>query len=230
MIALDKTTGKKVWQHDEPGGKADAFIGSWSTPILAKVGDRDELIVGVPKKLKSFDPKTGKELWSCDGLGDLVYNSPAISADGIVVAFSGYHGPAIACKAGRSGDITATHRLWQQKGTPQRIGSPVILGEHCYLVGENGVGNCFELKTGKDLWKKRVIDGNTWSTLLHADGKFYIHDFNANTFILDASPDFKEPTRNSLGAKEQTHSTMAISDGEIYLRTFRHLYCLSEKK
>jgi outer membrane protein assembly factor BamB len=234
LVALDKTTGKKVWRHEEPGGKdgmkGKEWIGSWTTPIVAKVAGHDELILGVPRKLKAFDPKTGTELWSCDGLGDLVYTSPAISADGIVVAFSGFHGPAIACKAGGSGDVTKTHRLWQQKGNPQRIGSPVIVGEHCYLVGENGSANCFEVKTGKDLWKDRVGNANTWSTLLYAEGKFYLHDWRANTYLLEAAPAFKELGRNSLGNKAETRSTMAISDGEIFIRTFRHLWCIGEKK
>jgi outer membrane protein assembly factor BamB len=235
LAALDKTTGKKIWQHDEPGGKSGIgskdWLGSWTTPIIARVRDRDELILGVSKKLKGFDPKTGKELWSCDGLGDLVYTSPAISADGIVVALSGYGGPALACQAGGNGDVTPSHRLWHHaKGNPQRIGSPVILGDYCYLVSETGLAHCFHVKTGKDLWKERVADDKTWSTLLYADGKFYLTDFNANTFILDASPTFKQLARNSLGKDEQTKSTPAISDGEIFLRTFRHLYCISAKK
>ena len=234
LLALDKTTGKKVWQHDIPGGKDGlkdkAWLGSWSTPIIAKVQGRDELIVGVPKKLKAFDPKTGKELWSCDGLGDLVYTSPAIDKNGIVVAFSGYGGPALACPAGGNGDVTEA-RLWHHaKGNPQRIGSPVILGEHCYLVSENGIAHCFDIKTGKDLWKERLTTANTWSSLLYADGKFYLTDFNANTTIFEASPTFKLLGRNSLGDKEQTRSTLAFSEGEIFLRTYRHLWCISAKK
>src|SRR3712207_7624304 len=50
-------------------------LGSWSTPIIARVHGRDELILSVPHKVKAFDPGTGKELWSCDGLGPLVYRS-----------------------------------------------------------------------------------------------------------------------------------------------------------
>jgi hypothetical protein len=66
LIALDKTTEKKVWQHDEPGGKSGVgtsdWVASWATPPIAKVSDHDELILAAPKKLKAFDPKTGKEL------------------------------------------------------------------------------------------------------------------------------------------------------------------------
>jgi outer membrane protein assembly factor BamB len=234
LVALDKVTGKKVWQHDEPGGsdgtKGKTWIGSWSTPIVARVADRDELILSVPDKVKAFDPATGKELWSCAGLSKLVYTSPTISADGIVVAFSGYGGPALAVRAGGNGDVTATHRLWLQKTNPQRIGSPVILGEHAYLVSETGIAHCFDLKTGKDLWNKENLHSKTWSTLIHADGKLFITDLKAETLVLDPSPTFKQRGRNSLGPKEQTRATLAIADGEIYLRTFRHLYCIGTVK
>src|ERR1051325_7612872 len=104
LLALDKNTGKKIWQHDEPGGsdgiKNKDWLGSWSTPVIVRLADREELILSCSLKLKGFDPKTGKELWSCDGLGKLVYTSPTVSEDGIVVAFSGYGGPCLACKAG----------------------------------------------------------------------------------------------------------------------------------
>src|SRR5262249_43446953 len=135
LLAVNKKTGEKVWQHDEPGGKfgkmTSEWVGSWSTPIVVKVGDHDELILSVPEKVKGFDPATGKELWSCLGLGKLVYTSPVCSTDGIVMAMSGYHGPALAVRLGGKGDVTETHRLWHQsKGQPQRIGSPILVGEH----------------------------------------------------------------------------------------------------
>src|SRR5262249_47267918 len=55
LVAVDKKSGAKVWQHDETGSKPEAFFGSWGTPLITKVGDHDELLLGVPKKLKGFD-------------------------------------------------------------------------------------------------------------------------------------------------------------------------------
>ena len=160
LVALNKKTGEEVWRHEEPGGhpglkKGDPWVGSWSTPVIAKVGDREELILSVPKKVKGFDPKTGKELWVCDGLTDLVYTSPVVSPDGIVVAMSGYGGSALAVRAGGSGNVTKTHRLWHHPRNPQRIGSCVIVGEHAYLVQRGGAGFLLRAEDGQGPVERR---------------------------------------------------------------------------
>jgi outer membrane protein assembly factor BamB len=231
LLALNKVDGKKVWQHDEPGGNANAFIGSWSTPVIAKVGERDDLVVCVPKYVKGFDPKTGNERWSCGGMGPLCYTTPVVTADGIVVAFSGFHGPALAVRAGGEGDVTKTHRLWHDvKGRrPQRIGSPVLVGEHCFLISESGEAHCFDVKTGKDLWEARPLELKTWSSpIATADGKLLVSSFTGDTVVLATSPEFKQLGRNSLG-KERVNATIAIADGELFVRSYRHLWCIAKR-
>lgn len=232
LLAVNKKTGVKVWEKDIPGGadgiKNKNWFGSWSTPIIVKVDGHDEMVVGVPKQLKGYDPATGTELWSCDGLGNLVYTSPAFG-NGVFVQMSGFHGPALAVRAGGKGDITKTHRLWHHaQKVPQRIGSPVIVGPHVYIVNADGTAQCFELETGKDVWEKERIPGSTWSSLIHADGKFYINTMNGDTVVLAANPKFQILARNSLN--ETNLSTVAISNGEIFIRTYKHLWCIGEKK
>ncbi|HKB35139.1 MAG TPA: PQQ-binding-like beta-propeller repeat protein [Gemmataceae bacterium] len=232
LLAVDRRSGKTVWEHNEPGGVDGItnkdWVGSWSTPIIARVGGRDELILSVPLKVKGFDPNSGKELWSCAGLGKLVYTSPVCSAGGIVVAMSGYGGPSLAVRAGGSGDVTKTHRLWQHPSNPQRIGSPVIVGEHAYLINEQGLGQCFELKTGKDVWMKERAASATWGSLVVAGDRFYITTQNGETVILSASPEFKVLGRNRLN--ETTRASVAVSDGELFIRTYKHLWCISKKQ
>jgi outer membrane protein assembly factor BamB len=231
LLAVNKTTGQTVWEHDEPGGNVGAdpsqWRGSWSTPLVIKVADHDELILSVPDKLKGFDPKTGKELWSCSGLGPLVYTSP-VHAEGIIVAMSGYHGPAMAVRAGGKGDVTATHRLWQHTSSiPQRIGSPVIVGDYIYILNEPGTAQCFELKTGKSLWDKARVGDKSWASLVAADGKLYVTDHGGTTIVLAADPKFKVIAKNPLG--EPVRASIAVSNGELFLRTYKHLWCISAK-
>src|SRR5438874_12793512 len=111
---------------------------------------------------------------------------------------SGYGGPALAVRAGGSGDLTKTHRLWVHKDNPQRIGSPVILGEHAYLINEPGLAQRFELKTGKDLWQKKRAASATWSSLVAVGDRLYVITQEGETVGLSAGPEFKVLARNPL--------------------------------
>jgi outer membrane protein assembly factor BamB len=232
LVAYDKKTGAEKWRHEEPGGASGLgedkkWIGSWSTPLIVKIGDHDELILTVPQKVLAFNPDTGKELWSCAGMGNLVYTSPLCSKDGVVVAMSGFHGPALAVRAGGKGDVTKTHRLWHQtKSMPQRIGSGIIVDKHVYILNADGVCLCLDLETGDKVWSQRLAD--TWSSMVQVDDHLYINDRNANTYILKVGTKFEEPLRNNLG--EHMDASLAISDGDIFIRTYKQLWCISEKK
>jgi outer membrane protein assembly factor BamB len=233
LLAVNKANGEKVWEHQEPGGAYGQdrnWVGSWSTPLVMRVGDHDELILGVPEKLKGFDPKTGKEIWSCAGLGKLVYTSPVCSADGMVVAMAGFHGPAMAVRAGGKGEVTRTHRLWHQSAkVPQRIGSPVIVGDYAYILNDNGIVQCLDLKTGADAWEgKRLTGSSTWGSMVAAGDRLYVTTRDGDTFILAASPKFEQLAKNSLG--EPVYASIAVSDGELFIRSYNNLWCIGDKK
>jgi outer membrane protein assembly factor BamB len=234
LLAVDKNTGQRVWQHNEPGGmlgeegKGATWAGSWTTPIIIRIDGHDELVLGVPEKVKGFDPKMGTELWSCDGLGKLVYTTPVATSDGIVVVMSGYGGPALAVKAGGKGDVTKTHRLWHHtKGNPQRIGSGVIAGEHLYLLNEKDVAICLDVKSGKEVWRER-LPGTSWSSMVLVDQRIYVTNQAGDCYVIAAAPKFEQLAVNSLG--ETVLSSIAISDGEILIRSHKHLWCIQEKK
>jgi len=229
LLAVNKKTGAKVWETTEKGSEPGKFEGSWSTPIIVKSEGRDQMILGVPNKLKGYDPKTGKELWSCDGLTSLVYTSP-LYADGIAVAMSGYGGSALAVKLGGGGDITKS-RLWHHPKNSQRIGTGVIVGEHLYMVEEDGRPHCFELKTGNEVWQSQYDKrptGGAWGSMIHVDGKLYITDRGGTTTIFAANPKFEVLGQNRLG--EHTDASIAVSNGDLFIRTYKTLWCISEKK
>lgn len=234
MLAVDKKTGKTVWEKDQD-------YGSWSTPIIVDVKGHDELIVGFSRDLKGkpitesgylhgFDPKTGDELWKCQGLNSYCYASP-LYADGIAVGMSGYNGSALAVKLGGTGDITAD-RLWHHPRNIQRVGSGVIVKDHVYIVDENSVPRCYDLKTGDEKWKVEKRPGRasvTWGSMVHADGKLYVLMRNGDTLVFAADPTYNLLSVNELTPDDQSNSSPAISDGQIFLRTFKHLWCIEAK-
>jgi outer membrane protein assembly factor BamB len=222
LLAVDKKTGKTVWEHDEKHG-------SWGTPVITQVNGQDQLLLSLFDKLKGFDPKTGKELWYCSGLTIYVYTSP-LQSKGVAVAMSGYGGAAFAVKLGGAGDITKD-RLWLHPKNTQRVGSGLIVGDHVYIVEENGVPHCYELTTGKEVWQaeKRPGGGVTWGSMMHAQGRLYVLTRNGETLVFAASPKYELLAVNSLGAGEQTNSSIAVSNGDLFIRTFRHLWCIGKK-
>ena len=234
LLAVEKKNGKTVWEHDEK-------FGSWGTPLITKVDGKDQLLLGTSDDvkgapdertghLKGLDPKSGKELWSSRGLNSFVYTSP-LYGNGIAVGMSGYGGSAMAVKLGGTGDITKD-RLWlHPKPASQRVGSGMIVGEHVFMIDENGVPHCYELKTGNDLWKDEAREGKslTWGSMVHAEGRLYVLMRNAQTLVLAANPKYELLATNSLASGEQTNSSLAISNGDIFIRTFRNLYCIGEK-
>jgi len=226
LIALEMETGKTVWKVDIPGGleggDAKTWTGSWSTPLVLQVEARHELVMSFPERLRAYEPETGRELWSCAGLGRLVYTSP-IAGEGTVVAMSGFMGPTLAVRTGGRGDVSETHRLWRTDRAPQRIGSGVITGGHLYLVNDNGVAECLELATGKPRWRER-LGLRIWGSLVLGEGKLHVVEESGDSFVFRASPTFELISKNSLG--EQTRASIAVSGGEIFIRTFKHLFCI----
>jgi outer membrane protein assembly factor BamB len=244
LLALNKKTGETVWKFTEPpaktAGRGDGFkgrepgyVGSWSTPLLVKAAGRDELLMSFPTLLAAFDPETGGRFWTCDGLNPLIYASP-IYADGLVVAMGGFFGSAIAVKPGGKGDVTETQRVWrEERAKKNRCGSGVVVDGHIFLVNMEGFGECIDLKTGQQLWEERMpkkgAKGDSWSSPLLAGDRIYAVNQSGDVTVLKASSKFEVVAVNTIG-DETTNASLVPCDGELLLRTHKHLWCISETK
>jgi outer membrane protein assembly factor BamB len=230
VTALDLETGKTVWQVDDPKGNdgdvGGNWTGSWATPVLAKVEGKTQVVVSLPGRVQAFDPATGDELWKVEGLGKLAYIDTLVG-DGYGVAMSGYHGPAIGFKLGGSGDMTNTNRLWHAtEKNPQRIGSGIVLGERLFMVNEQAIVQCLDMKTGKEIWKDRMPNGGTyWASLVYVDGRLYATNKSGKITVLAPNPEKLEIlAENQVG--EGSNATPAFANGEIFHRTFGSLMCI----
>ena len=96
FLALDKTTGKKVWEAKRSRAM------TWSTPIVVHVGQRDEMILAGAETVRGYDPATGTELWSLRGATQEVIPAVVVGKDLIYYA-SGRNGPTLGLRAGGSG-------------------------------------------------------------------------------------------------------------------------------
>ena len=241
MIALDKSSGKTLWEFAEPniiarprtdgfqGQEKGGMVGTFTTPIVIRAGDHDELIQTFPQQIRALDPVTGKQLWHCDGLNELIYASP-IFGKGVVVGMGGYLGTSIAVKTGGTGDVTASQRLWQSIRTKNRLGSGVVAGDHVYVLNSDGIAECLELTTGKSVWQERVKgtgpQGDSWSSMVLAGECLLVPNKSGDTLVLKASPSFQLIRVNSLG-NETCNASPAVSHGEVFIRTHKTLWCIA---
>lgn len=250
LISVDKNTGQTLWQVEslndsqeralsgpENDGNANEFQsdkersdrlrGSWNTPIIARVGDHDELIVALPRRLAAFDPRTGKSLWTCGGGAPLAYAS-VVEDDGVIVALGGYNGASMAVRAGGSGDVTETHRLWHKPRDNGWLGTGVADKGAVYVCDMGGVLHCIDVQTGEINWKSRVEGGGTWSSITQtADGLMHLLSKSGSTTLFQPNPEeFEEIAVNEL--EETTNASVVIAGGEVYLRTDEAIWCFAK--
>jgi len=233
LVAMDKKTGEILWEQREkerPTKGNPGFYGSWSDPLPRVIDGKSQLLMSWPFRVCSIDPENGKDLWTCEGLNSLVYTSP-LFADGVAVAMGGYSGMVLAVRAGGSGDVTSSQRIWHNPKSPQRIASGVIHEGHIYIHNDPGTAQCIDLKTGEDVWSERLkgegTSGQNWSSVVLSEGKCYTVNQGGDCFIFTASPDFKLLATNPL--REKVIASIAVADQHLYIRGHQHLFCIGTK-
>jgi outer membrane protein assembly factor BamB len=224
LIALDLKTGETRWKTERRG-----LFRSWSTPILVPAPVRDnenaeslELIVAGQDKLRAYDPNTGKELWTAEGLTGWVAPSP-VFADGLIFAASGKDGLTLAVRPGGRGDVTDTHVVWSERRGAPYVSSPVYYENFVYIANELGVVTCRKSATGEIAWQKR-LEGKFFASPIAGDGKVYLPADSGRVYVIAASPSFELLAENNLG--EELLASPAVAHGCLFLRTASHLYCV----
>lgn len=237
MTAIDLETGKTLWETDEPQkgngerNENNKYMGSWSTPVFAKVDGAEQIICSMATRVNAYDPESGKIIWSCDGLsgkkGDLAYASPVIAGD-VCVGMAGFGGPAIGIKLGGKGNITDENRLWRVEKSPQRIGSGVFVDGYIYLANAGAnTFQCIDPKSGEVLWEERSGGPAHWGSMVYAGGHIFVTNQTGTTFVLNPDPDKLQVVgKNTID--ERSNSTPAVSAGQIFLRTFENVYCIGK--
>ncbi len=227
IIAIDRRTGDTVWEIPREPKEV-----SYATPFVLELEDRPpQLIVASEASgLSSLNPLTGEEYWDTDAMPLRTVASP-VYGNGLIVVSCGSGGIGKYMRAvdpTGSGDVSATHTRFErlEKDTLNYVPTPVVHGEHIYLWCDRGFVCCVEMATGATVWNER-IGGNYSGSPVLIDGKLYCMSEEGDVVVLEASPEFKEPTRNPLG--DGSHSTPAVANGRVYLRGFSRLACLKAK-
>jgi outer membrane protein assembly factor BamB len=217
LLAIDAASGANRWKTDR-----DATVG-WTTPLPVKVGKRTEIIVYGTYRAMAYDAADGDHLWTVTGMHMQCIPSP-VAAGGLVVACSGENTMAIQL-AGQKGDVTKSHVLWVNEKAKNSVPSPLLYEGLLYLPGDRGVVQCLDVKTGVEVWKKRLGDEYHASPVA-GDGKIYFTSKQGTIHVIESGRRFELLAQNYLD--EMIVASPAISQGEIFLRGDKHLFCIAE--
>jgi outer membrane protein assembly factor BamB len=225
IVALEKTTGKELWRtpRDEDT--------TWSTPLVVEHNGRAQVVVNATRKVRSYDLKTGKQLWEVGGMTANAIPSP-VAGDGLVYVTSGFRGAALlAIDPGRTGDLTGTDAIkWSyNRGTPY-VPSPLLYDGRIYVFsGNNAVLTCFDAKTGKVLIDSKRVDDleGVYASPVGAAGRIYMVGRNGTTVVAKASAPLEVLASNALD--DRIDASPAVAGKELFLRGHRYLYCIAKE-
>jgi outer membrane protein assembly factor BamB len=229
VVRLDAATGQTRWKVDRPTPAVNESPDAYTTPTLAKVGERTEIVVTGGDVVTGHDPATGKELWRATVLNpqhDPNYRIVAspVAADDLVIAPSRVR-PLVALRAGGQGDVSVSHRLWSFDQGPD-VPTPAIDGDLLYVVTDKGILWCLESRTGRVRYGPQRLHPGTYSASpLVADGRVYVTSEDGITSVVRAGPAFELLAENALD--DFTLASPVATHGRLLLRTARSLYCLS---
>jgi len=221
VVALDKRTGKVRWKTS----RRDPADQAYSTPLVIRVADRDQLVSVGAYRATAYDPLTGKEIWRV-GYPDGFSNVPRpVFGHGLVYIATGFQQPSLlAVRADGAGDVTKTHVAWTLKRGAPLTPSPLLVGDELFVVNDGGIVSCLDAKTGATHWVQR-LGGAFSASPVFADGRVYFLSEEGTSTVLAPGKEFNKLAESTLDGA--ILASMAVSERSIFIRTMTHLYRLA---
>jgi outer membrane protein assembly factor BamB len=231
VLKIDAATGRTLWRVERPTSARFESPDSYTTPALLKYGAATEIVITGGDVVTGHDPATGKELWRANGLNPdndgsyRIVASPVVHGELIVAPTR--ERPMLVLKAGGRGDVTRSHLLYSFGYGPD-VPTPVTDGTYLYVINDRGIMWCLDAKSGKEVYGRKRLRPATYSgSPVLADGKIYITNEDGVTSVVKAGPAFEVLAENDFD--DYTLSSPAISEGQIFLRTAKYLYCVGRR-
>ena len=231
LVALDKRTGKEVWRQEAAG-----FGNSWSTPILVEVDeDRTDLVMSVANEIWGLNPQTGQLRWFCEGLNNRTINTSVVVDDGVMYAIGGQRGKSVAIRVGGKGNVTKSHVVWTGSDTSS-FSSPIVRDGRMYSIS-GSIATVIDVKTGERLDRFRLKGGRSggggrmggdYSSPIMVGDKLLYLSTAGDMFVLSTGDKVEQVAVNRVTEDgEQFAATPAVSHGELFIRSNKHLYCIA---
>lgn len=228
IVALEAATGKTRWKISR-----DHNTRSYCTPIIRDIGGRTQMILAGSKHVASYDPNDGSRHWKVEGptqqyVASLVYNGDLLF---LTCGFPTQH--VMAIRPDGKGDVTQTHVAWHHPTKDAAyVPSPIVVGPYFIVVDDFGTVTCYEAKSGDTVWSEKLARHYSASIVL-ADGLAYCladegtqRSESGVMTIIKPGPKLEIIATSKLD--EPAYGSPAISQGQIFIRTGKHLFCIGK--
>lgn len=231
IAVLDLKTGRETLSINRRGTT------TWATPAAVKHGDTDLIICNGYKNAAAFNLRTGERIWWLSGRGDIPVPRPVIDGDSVYLTAAHGGRSLHAIHLGSRGDITPTPGAttlpeglnWWSPRQGSYIPSPIIHDHILYVANERGIVTALDSKSGKTYYTERLNPGRggmAYASPVAAGGKLFIPQNDGKIHVIQAGRSFRKLATNHM--REQTMASPAVSNGNLYIRTRRHIYCIAD--
>ena len=229
LAALDIEDGREIWRTPRDD------VSTWGTPTLYINNGIQLFAVNGYKHIGGYEFSTGKEIWRLEGGGDIPVPTPVV-AHGLIF-ITNAHGrmrPIYGVRTSAAGEVAPTeaepgaHVGWWRSDRGNYMQTPLVYGDYLYCCNDGGILTCYEARTGKTVYRKRLGKGTGFTaSAVAGDGKIYFTSEEGDIHVIKAGPEFQKLAVNAMG--EICMATPAISDGTLLFRTKGHLVAIGTR-
>lgn len=230
IVALDKKSGKTIWQSE--GLTDDA---QYASVIIAEAQGKKQYVQLFMKNLAGVDAETGKQIWNSKWSGGRTAVIPTpIFHGGHVYMTSGY---GAGCQLL---DISGgeAKQVYKNKVMKNHHGGVVLVDGHIYGFSDGGGVVCQNFMTGDRIWSERG-QGKSKGAVHYADGMLYcLDEGERSVFLVEANPEkfvekgrFTIPKETKLreGTDGKVWTHPVVLNGRLYLRDQDLVFCYDVK-
>jgi outer membrane protein assembly factor BamB len=239
IIALNRTTGKLVWEDNSVEDRI--LHGQWSTPSVGTIGGVMQVVHGQGDGwVRGYEATSGKKLWEFDSnpkeavwpkTRNELISTPVI-IDNVVYIANGQDpehgegvGHAYAIDGTKRGDITKTGMIWHYDKIRRSISTAAVHNGIVYMADFSGFLHALDAKTGKPFWTHDMFAA-VWSSPMIVDGKLYLGDEDGDVVIMQPGKEAKVIAEMNMGSS--VYGTVVPANGAMYIVNRNQIWALAE--
>ncbi|MHC5066612.1 MAG: outer membrane protein assembly factor BamB family protein [Planctomycetota bacterium] len=227
LQALNKHSGEFVWKQESAN-----LIGCAASPMLVGPPGEEVMSITLAKSIWGMDPNTGEIIWQVPTTARGGMSPTSVSDGALLYAFGGSgegHALHYERDLGETDESEENPRVvW--KSANVGIPSPLLYQGQIYLVSSDGNGTCINAEDGEVIHRGRLEGrtGGVYASPVVANDQIYVVTRKRGTFVYSADGEFGLLARNELSDDSQFNGSPAIVGDQIFLRSDKFLYCISE--